>query len=449
MHEASILIVDDHPGVLSAGKLFLKRHFAQVETAREPEALPDLLRQFRPAAVLLDMNFHRSKHTGQEGLDWLRRIKSIAPDTVVVLVTAYGDVPLAVQAIRAGAADFVLKPWDNDKLLATLHAALQSRPSEAATPVPAASANHQTGIVWRSQAMRQVIDTVERIANTDANVLVLGENGTGKDLVAQAIHARSARAERPLVKVDLGAISESLFESELFGHVKGAFTDAREAREGRFEAAHGGVIFLDEIGNIPLPLQAKLLTVLQNRTIVRVGANQSQPIDVRVVAATNQDLYAAVAARTFRQDLLYRINTIEIQIPALRERIDDIEPLARHFLREFAQKYQRDVQDIDPDALHDLVRYAWPGNVRELRHTLERAVILAQGSSLMRSDLLLKTTGTAPFAHPTTTSLSLEETEKNMVLQALEKHHGNITDAARSLGLTRASLYRRLEKFKL
>ncbi|HND88466.1 MAG TPA: sigma-54 dependent transcriptional regulator, partial [Saprospiraceae bacterium] len=300
-------------------------------------------------------------------------------------------------------------------------------------------------LVWQSKAMQEVMSTVSRVAGTDANVLILGENGTGKDLIAQAIHAQSDRATENFVKVDLGAVSESLFESELFGHVKGAFTDARADRPGRFEAAHGGVIFLDEIGNLPLPQQAKLLSVLQNRAVVRVGANHPTPIDVRVISATNQDLYQMVQQRVFRQDLLYRINTIEIRLPALRERPDDIEPLATHFLKEFSQKYQRPAARYSPALLDAMCRYAWPGNVRELRHAVERAVIMSQHEVLDTPDLPLRN---AQSAAPVVT-LNLEETEQRLVEQALQKHHGNITEAARELGLTRGALYRRLEKYGL
>jgi len=345
MHNASILIADDNPGVLSAGKLFLKRHFSEVETTRDPESIPGLLRERRFDIVLLDMNFNRTKNTGEEGLYWLTQIRETDPSVVVVLITAYGDVELAVQAIRKGASDFVLKPWDNDKLLATLLAALRLKNTqdEAETLKSKQTGRNLAGardlpdMVWQSKAMEKVMDTIARVAETDANVLLLGENGTGKDLIAQAIHVQSDRAAENFVKVDLGALTESLFESELFGHVKGAFTDARDDRPGRFEAANGGVIFLDEIGNLPLGLQSKLLTVLQNRTITRVGANRSRDINVRVIAATNMDLYGMVKDRSFRQDLLYRINTIEIKIPALRERTDDIEPLANHFLLDFAK----------------------------------------------------------------------------------------------------------------
>jgi DNA-binding NtrC family response regulator len=454
MQEASILIIDDNPGVLSAGKLFLKRHFPVVETARDPEEIPGLLRERHYDLVLLDMNFNRSKNTGQEGFFWLEKIRELDPSACVVLITAYGDVELAVRAIKQGATDFVLKPWDNEKLLATLLSALRLKNSQEENDQlktrqagrNLAQARDLPEIVGTSPAMQQVFDTIKRVAETDANVLLLGENGTGKDLVAQAIHGQSKRAQENFVKVDLGALTESLFESELFGHVKGAFTDAREDRPGRFEAADGGTIFLDEIGNLTLGLQAKLLTVLQNRTVTRVGANRSRPVNVRVIAATNQNLYEAVKNRVFRQDLLYRINTIEIQLPPLRERAADIEALALHFLRDFARKYGRPVRSLSPALLREMQRYAWPGNIRELQHAVERAVIMCPGDVLRPEDFFFRQTGgdAAEIA-----TMNLEEVEKQLIVKALNKHYGNITEAAQELGLTRASLYRRLEKYNL
>jgi DNA-binding NtrC family response regulator len=456
MNEANILIVDDNPGVLSAGKLFLKRHFAEVDSSRDPEEIPQLLKEKRYSVIMLDMNFGRSaKNTGQEGFDWLARILEIDPSAVVVLITAYGDVELAVRAIKNGATDFVLKPWDNEKLLATLLSALRLKVSQDENNQlkskqlgrNLAAASDLPEMVFQSQAMQQVWETVQRVAETDANVLLLGENGTGKDLVAQAIHAHSSRSRENFVKVDMGALSETLFESELFGHVKGAFTDARDERPGRFEAADGGTIFLDEIGNLSLGLQAKLLTVLQNRTVTRVGSNRIRPVNVRVVAATNQNLFEAVKNRTFRQDLLYRINTIEIQLPPLRERSDDIEPLATHFLKDFARKYKRPVNGLSAALLKEMHRYPWPGNIRELQHAVERAVIMSKGEKLQPEDFFFREAGqNFDLSVPT---MNLEETEKQLIMKALQKHHGNITEAAAELGLTRASLYRRLEKYQL
>ncbi|MBL7825917.1 MAG: sigma-54-dependent Fis family transcriptional regulator [Saprospiraceae bacterium] len=457
MNEAKILIVDDNPGVLSAGKLFLKRHFSAVETARDPSEIPALLAADKFDVIMLDMNFGKStRHSGQEGLDWLDRVLQIDPQAVVILITAYGDVDLAVRAIKKGATDFVLKPWDNDKLLATLHAALRLRSSieqndrliSRESGANLAAARDLPQIIHRSRAMAAVLDTVSRVADTDANVLLLGENGTGKDLVAQAIHAQSARAKGNFVKVDLGAITETLFESELFGHVKGAFTDAREDRPGRFEAADGGTIFLDEIGNLPLGLQSKLLTVLQEKSVTRVGSNRPRPVNVRVVAATNQDLYEAVKTRIFRQDLLYRINTIEIQLPPLRERTDDIEPLAEHFLKLFAQKYNRPSNGLSAALLKEMVRYPWPGNIRELQHAVERAVIMSKNDKLQPEDFFFRE-GKSLGGNADWPTMNLDDMEKQLIMKALEKYHGNITEAAQELGLTRASLYRRLEKYQL
>lgn len=457
MNEANILIVDDNPGVLSAGKLFLKRHFAEVDTTREPEEIPGFMKEKRYAVILLDMNFGRSaKNTGQEGFEWLGKILELDPSSVVVLITAYGDVELAVRAIKNGATDFVLKPWDNDKLLATLHSALRLKTSQdEASQLKSkqlgrnlADARDIPEMVFQSRAMLQVVETVQRIAETDANVLLLGENGTGKDLIAQAIHAHSRRAQENFVKVDLGAITETLFESELFGHVKGAFTDARDDRPGRFEAADGGTIFLDEIGNLTLGLQAKLLTVLQNRTVTRVGSNRVRPVNVRIIAATNQNLFEAVKNRTFRQDLLYRINTIEIQLPPLRERTDDIEPLALHFMKEFARKYNRPVTGLSAALLKEMLRYPWPGNIRELQHAVERAVIMAKGEKLQPEDFFFRQSG-ADERNADLPTMNLDDMEKQLIMKALQKYHGNITEAAQELGLTRASLYRRLEKYHL
>jgi DNA-binding NtrC family response regulator len=454
MTDANILIVDDNAGVLSAGKLLLKRHFGQVETLRDPEGIPEAMRHTRFDVILLDMNFSGGKNTGREGFNWLERILEADPEAVVVLITAYGDVELAVRAIKAGATDFVLKPWDNEKLMATLNAALRLRHSreenhslkERQQARNMAELNELPPMLGDSPAMRQVTATIERIAPTDANVLLLGENGSGKDLAAQLIHARSNRAQANFIKTDLGALSESLFESELFGHVKGAFTDAREDKPGRFELADGGVIFLDEIANLTMAQQARLLSVLQDRKTTRVGSAQARPVDVRVICATNQDLYALVQQRAFRQDLLYRINTIEIRLPPLRERIDDIALLAEHFLRQFAAKYGRPAAGFSAALLREMKRYHWPGNIRELQHAVERAVIMSTGDKLEPEDFFFRP---AAAGETLPDGLQIEEAEKQLIVKALGKHHGNITEAARELGLTRASLYRRIEKYKL
>ncbi len=442
-----ILIVDDDMDVLRAARLLLKRHFEQVDFERNPQKIPYLVSNFEYDVILLDMNFTRDLSSGKEGFEWLDRILDIRPDVAVVLFTAYGDVEMAVRAIKAGAADFVLKPWENEKLLATMQTAYSkkhgNKDKSAAAPAAPQSDVH---IIGSSPAMLQVLDTVNRVAATDANVLILGENGTGKDLLARHIHQLSLRTKQPFVSVDLGAISETLFESELFGHVKGAFTDAREDRSGRFEEANGGSIFLDELGNISLPLQAKLLTVLQNRAVTKVGSNKSVPIDVRLITATNRNIQRMAAEYQFRQDLLYRINTIEIQLPPLRERLEDIIPLAEYFLQLYSTKYKRSVNSLHESLVQQLRQYEWPGNIRELQHAMERAVILSQGKALMPKDVFVKN----PVQDQTlNTGYNLEEMERNIITQAMKKCNGNITEAAKELGLSRAALYRRLEKYNI
>lgn len=452
MNHSRILIVDDNPGVLSAGKLFLKRHFTAVETTRDPSEIPDLMAADPFDLILLDMNFGRAtRQTGQEGLEWLDRILKIDSRAVVVLITAFGDVELAVKAIKLGATDFVLKPWENERLLATLHAALELKKSPPDEADFSSRRDLEKGpnlpkIISQSDAMQAILATVEKVAPTDANILLTGENGTGKDLIAELIHSKSKRCEKKLVRTDLGSLAESLLESELFGHVRGAFTDARDDRAGRFEEADGGTIFLDEIGNLSLGSQAKILTVLQNRQVTRLGANRPKTVDLRVIAATNIDLGGAVRERRFRQDLLYRLNTIELRLPALRDRIDDIEPLANHFLALFSKKYDRKITAISAACLKELRRYSWPGNIRELQHAVERAVILSAGEVLRPEDFFFDSPENGPLGNP---SMNLEETEKQLIIRALQKFHGNITEAANELGLTRASLYRRLEKYQI
>jgi DNA-binding NtrC family response regulator len=443
-----ILIVDDDMDVLRAARLLLKRHFEQVDFERNPQKIPYLVSNFEYDVILLDMNFTRDLSSGKEGFEWLDRILDIRPDVAVVLFTAYGDVEMAVRAIKAGAVDFVLKPWENDKLLATMQTAYNKKqgtreqPATPPTSIPASGIN----IIGNSPSMLQVLDTAARVAATDANVLILGENGTGKDLLARHIHHLSLRNKNAFVSVDLGAISETLFESELFGHVKGAFTDAREDRNGRFEEANGGTIFLDEIGNISLPFQAKLLTVLQNRAVTRVGSNKANTVDVRLVCATNRNIQQMAAQYLFRQDLLYRINTIEIQLPPLRERIEDIIPLAEYFLQLYATKYKRPVTTLHESLEQQLKQYEWPGNIRELQHAMERAIILSQSKVLMPKDVFVKNPVQDQALN---TGYNLEEMERNIITQAMKKCNGNITEAAKELGLSRAALYRRLEKYNI
>ncbi len=441
---ATILVVDDDPDVLTAARLLLRQHFDSVLTAEDPEEIGALMAAQRIDVFLVDMNFAIGRNSGAEGLKWLDHITAIDADAVVVLMTAFGDLNTAVQAMREGAADFVLKPWQNDKLVATLTVAAklrQSRTTVSALSVPPPLNEMIAG----SAKMQEILKIVARVAPTDANVLIRGENGTGKELIAQALHRQSLRAGKALVTVDLGAITESLFESELFGHKQGAFTDAHNDRAGRFQAADTGTLFLDEIGNLPSSLQTKLLRVLESREVVPLGSDQPVPIDVRLISATNQPLQRLVADGVFRDDLLYRINTIDIELPPLRERLDDLPALAAHFTDLYARKYRLPAKKISASGLSALGAHHWPGNVRELSHTLERALILSEQEVLDESDFQLTPAAKAPAP----TSLHLEENEHRMVTQALEQAGGNISHAAEKLGITRSALYRRMEKFGL
>jgi two-component system response regulator HydG len=441
---ASVLIVDDDPDVLTAARLLLRQHFERVLTTEDPSRIEAMMAESRIDVFLVDMNFAIGRNSGAEGLKWLERILALDPDAVVILMTAFGDLNVAVQAMREGAADFVLKPWQNDKLVATLTVAARLR--QTRTTVNALSVLPPADdIIARSPQMRKVMDVVAKVAPTAANVLIRGENGTGKELVAQALHRQSGRADKVLVTVDLGAIAESLFESELFGHRKGAFTDALADRAGRFQAADGGTLFLDEIGNLPPPLQTKLLRVLESREVLPLGSDQPVPIDVRLLSATNRPLESLVADGLFREDLLYRINTIEIELPPLRERPDDIPALANHFISTYARKYRLPEKKLSAEALTILQSHHWPGNVRELSHAIERALILGESSIIEASDFRLSPGG----GSGANDSLNLEDNERRMVSRALEQAGGNISHAAASLGITRAALYRRIEKFGL
>ncbi|HMK39371.1 MAG TPA: sigma-54 dependent transcriptional regulator [Bacteroidota bacterium] len=451
-----ILIIDDDADVLTAARLFLKQHADLVHAERDPALLPGLLRNEAYDIVLLDMNFTRDVSSGTEGFFWLDRILQIDPSSVVVLITAYGDVEMAVRAIKAGASDFVLKPWQNERLLATLMAAMAIRRSRLEVEhlrsrQQLLSSDLDQGFqefIGSGAAMQEVFGTIQKVARTDANVLILGENGTGKELVARELHRRSARAQEVFFSVDMGALSETLAESELFGHVRGAFTDAREDRPGRFEIASGGTLFLDEVGNLPLSLQSKLLTVLQNREVTRVGSNKSRPIDIRLISATNVPLNVLVEQKSFRQDLLYRLNTVEISLPPLRERVEDIPLLANHFLFIYSRKYQKSLAGVTPATMRKLEKYRWPGNVRELQHAVERAVIMSDSRSLQPSDFFFPAQARAPDTL-TIERFDLEDVEKTVIRKALAKHRGNVSQAAHELGLTRAALYRRLEKYAL
>ena len=475
--DSSVLVVDDNEDVLTALRLLLDDHAAVVHTATSPSALPTLLRETRYDCVLLDMNFSQDASSGREGLQWLGHAQAIDPGVVVVMITGYGDLDLAVRAMKHGAADFVTKPWSNERMLAAVASAARLRRSRERVGADDGARGGTPGggtksgldaietFIGRSPAMEAVYETVRKVAPTDANVLVLGENGTGKELVARAVHSLSGRSEGPFVAVDLGAVAPSLFEAELFGAAKGAFTGAVADRVGRFEAAEGGTLFLDEIGNAERTEQAKLLAALERREVVRVGETAPRPIDVRLVSATNVPVHARVREGAFRQDLLYRVNTVEIRLPPLRERGGDIDLLADHFVSSYAQRYGRGLGGLTERARRALRSYEWPGNVRELQHTLERAVILTDGDRVDERDLqfsaaLPERGGAAPPAGATegtgerapalvAESLDLAEIEREAVRRALQKHGGNVTRAAADLGLTRKSLYRRIKKYEL
>lgn len=450
----NILLIDDDDDILTAGRLLLRRNFASVSTSRRPDELPALLAEQDFDAVLLDMNFGPGESTGRQGIEWLQRILEIDPDQVVVMITAHGSVDTAVEAMKRGALDFVAKPWQNEKFVATVSAAVTLRQSRRETAslrqanrALAAAGASATRIVGDSAGMREVLSVVARTAPTDANILILGENGTGKELVAQELHRQSRRADNVFLSVDMGSISESLFEAELFGHRKGAFTGATTDRPGRFQAADGGSIFLDEIGNLPLQLQAKLLRVLEERTVTPVGADRAQPIDVRVIAATNLAPAVLRDHDRFRPDLLFRLNTVEVTVPPLRDRRDDILPIARYYLDRYARRYSKALA-FSPAAEAAMLAYDWPGNVRALRHAVERAVILARGAQIETADLQLD--GDSFDARvQEAASLNLDAVEKETIAAALHKHGFNISHAAKELGLTRASLYRRMQKHGL
>jgi DNA-binding NtrC family response regulator len=453
---AKILIVDDDQDVLLAAKLFLKQHFDIVHTENNPEKIPGLLANENYDIILLDMNFSKDATSGKEGFHWLNIILEIDPAAVVIFITGYGDIELAVQGIKEGATNFLLKPWENKKLLATITANLKVRESKKELEdlrskqkvLIADQDQAYSEIIGQSAAMSQVLVAAQKVAVTEANVLILGENGTGKELVARAIHRASNRKNEVFISVDLGAISESLFESELFGFKKGAFTDAKEDRAGRFEAANKGTIFLDEIGNLTLGLQSKLLSVLQNRKVVRLGTNKEIPIDVRLICATNMPLYQMVIENKFRQDLLYRINTVEVKVPSLKDRLDDLPPLIEHFLKIYCKKYNLPLKRVSSSTLRRLEKHNWPGNIRELQHSVERAVIMSEAQVLEPNDFFLSQMENNKPEN-TGTTMNLEETEKILIRKVVDKHGGNISKAAKELGLTRASLYRRIEKYDL
>lgn len=467
----SILIVDDDEDILVAGKLLLKRHFSHVVTLSDPNQIAGLLTKESFDAVLLDMNFGPGRSSGDEGFYWLSEILKIDPEAVIIMITAHGGVNVAVEAMKLGATDFVSKPWQNEKMVATLSAAVKLRRTrnEAAnlrranrTLVEASNPQNHQHIIGKSEVLKTIQTMVERAAPTDANVLIVGENGTGKELVARELHRLSKRSDEIFLSVDMGAISESLFDSELFGHKKGSFTDAKGDRIGRLQAASGGTLFLDEIGNLPLHLQSKLLTVLEQRKITPVGSNQAVPIDVRVIAATNLTHKQLNDESRFRQDLLFRLNTVEIDVPPLRERVEDIEDIAVHFITLYCRKYDKPIKKLSSEALSAMKTYAWPGNVRALRHAIERAVILSQGTSFTALDFALESqpasageveqklvikSGDGQEVSLPEGNLNLERMEHALIERSLKKHRYNISHAAKELGLTRAALYRRMEKY--
>jgi DNA-binding NtrC family response regulator len=449
-------MVDDDEDVLEAARFFLKKHVESIHTEPNPENLPNLLQNESYDVILLDMNFTRDVTSGQEGLHWLSRILALDPEAAVVMITAFGDVNLAVAAIKQGATDFVLKPWQNEKLLATISAAgslhktrLQVANLRSRQQQLSADMNQPfSEFVGSSPAMQKVYGTILKVARTDANVLILGENGTGKELVARSLHNNSARSKEVFISVDMGAISESLFESELFGHVKGSFTDAVSDRVGRFEIASGGTLFLDEIANLSVPMQSKILRAIETRQVARVGSSRLIPVDIRLICATNMDVRGMVSKNEFRQDLLYRINTVEIYLPPLRDRGEDLPLLAQHFLKTYCRKYHKPLKGFSPATMNKIVSYRWPGNVRELQHCIERAVILSEHQVLQPEDFLFAAalSGGDGIVFD---NYNLEEVEKIVIRRAIDKHKGNISQAAGELGLARASLYRRMEKYGL
>ena len=454
-NKGRILVVDDDRSVLRSLEILLEEAFEWVGTLSNPNLIPDHLKKYEPDVVLLDMNFSDVMHSGNEGIFWLREILSHDSDIMVVLFTAYGDIELAVRAMKEGALDFVVKPWNNEKLVTTLRNALKMKESRAEVKDLSQRKDSLSRelnrkdyeIIGESEKMREVMRVVEKVSATDANVLITGANGTGKELIAREIHRLSQRAGEPLITVDLATVNESLFESELFGHVKGAFTDARTDRTGRLETASGGTLFLDEIGNLPHHLQAKLLTVLQKRQVTPVGSNESRPIDVRLICATNKDMDRMIGEGTFRDDLYYRINTIHIEVPPLKDREEDVVLLADYYLRYFRNKYSKNHLTLAPEAADKLKRYHWPGNVRELRHTMEKAVILTENNRIGPEDFYFH--DEIQEKKEDDWPLKFEEIERKAILRALANNQGKVVDAARELGITRQTLHNKLKKYEI
>ncbi|MBC7688309.1 MAG: sigma-54-dependent Fis family transcriptional regulator [Aquabacterium sp.] len=450
LKNANILVIDDDTDVLTAVKLLLKTEAKEVVTEKNPENIKHQLAAKKFDLVMLDMNFNSSINTGNEGIFWLKKIKAIDEHMCVIMITAYGDIDLAVRSLKEGAADFMVKPWHNERLISTITDILQKKTGKTAASLKVANDSViGNQLLGTSEEMKEIFYKIEKIAPTDANVLILGENGTGKELVAQAIWQKSLRAKNTFVKVDVGALTESLFESELFGHKKGAFTDAREDRMGRFEAASNGTLFLDEIGNISLQQQAKLLTVLQSRNIQRLGTNEITPIDIRLICATNLPLNELANENKFRKDLVYRINTVEITIPPLRKRKDDILMLAKYYAKIYAEKYRKPVPEFDTACQDKLIQYHYPGNVRELQYSIERAMIMAEEELLRAADIIFSPLEATVVMNEEADNFKLSSMEKNTILKVIEKHNGNISKAAKELGITRTALYRRLSKYEI
>lgn len=444
LKDATILVIDDDTDVLIAARLLLKSHAKEVVTEKNPEMLRSIFLKRDFDLVLMDMNFSSSINSGNEGLYWLRKIKALGSNASIIMITAYGDIDLAVKSLKEGAADFLLKPWQNESLLNSIKDILKKKSGSDIT-----LKQEQSDFLATSDIMKDVLKKIEKIAPTDANILILGENGTGKDLVAKAIHQQSLRAAKPFIKTDAGALTETLLESELFGHVKGAFTDAQEERTGRFEAANGGTLFLDEIGNITLHQQARLLTVLQNLQVTKLGSNQPLPVNIRLICATNLPMHELADEKRFRKDLIYRINTVEIILPPLRQRAGDISLLANHFAKYYSEKYFKPFLTLDKKAIDKLEHYYFPGNVRELQYVIERAVIMCESNSIKPADIVFSPIETNEPVNTGAEQMNLNALEKNTILLAIEKNNGNITKAAKELGLTRTALYRRLNKYDI
>ncbi|PTX63154.1 DNA-binding NtrC family response regulator [Kordia periserrulae] len=448
LKNASILVIDDDIDVLTAMSMLLKMHAKKVITEKKPSALYSILRETPFDLIILDMNFESPVNTGNEGLYWLNEIQNINADIPVILITAYADIDLAIKSLKNGASDFIVKPWKNNHLLASIQEILDGQAKTIPTIIHKSNTLNDSEIIGESPVMESLFVKLQKIAPTDANVLILGENGTGKDLIAKTIHQNSLRKNQPYVKVDLGALTPNLFESEIFGSKKGAFTDAQQDREGRFQIANGGTLFLDEIGNVDLQQQAKLLTVLQNRFITPLGTNEQIPIDIRLICATNQKIDRLADESYFRKDLIYRINTVEIWVPPLRERGKDVLLLAKHFLKVYAEKYFKPSMKFDASFIKKLQAHSFPGNVRELQFIIERAVIMADSQVLTEQDLVFSPIEQhlASDTHQNQT-VNLDEVEKNTIVRVIEKNSGNISQSAKELGVTRSALYRRMQKY--